>query len=110
MCGMTALPPWTLPQLEQYVDIALEVMAKEGVVGGDASGIPSVVRRPTEQAQDGTIRIKVDADLSPVRFSGLPLTIRTRGNGPVDWRLGEIPLAVIPTHWTPEEAGEAISQ
>lgn len=33
---MTDLPPWTLPQFEQYVDIALEAMAKHGAVRADA--------------------------------------------------------------------------
>lgn len=107
---MTALPPWTLPQFEQYVEIALETMAKEGVVRADAGGKPLWERRGIRQGDDGSLSFELSADLSAI---GLPSAVRmaatTQPGGNVAWSLGGKPVVTIPGEWTPEEAGEGIT-
>jgi hypothetical protein len=108
---MTDLPPWTLPQFEEYVDIALESMAKQGAVRADANGQPICKRRPAGQTEDGTLWVAITADLSASGLpSEVPITASTHGSGPVVWSLGNVPIATIPSEWMPEEAGEAIGQ
>jgi hypothetical protein len=82
------LPPWTLPQLEQYVEIALETMAKHRAVTADADGNPVWERGKAAQAEDGTLRVELAADLAASGLpSAVPITVSTRGAGPVRWSL-----------------------
>jgi hypothetical protein len=108
---MTDLPPWTLPQLERYVEIAIETMAKHGAVSADADGNPIWERGKAARAEDGTLRVELAADLSASGLpSVVPITASTQGAGPVRWSMGGVTIATIPGEWMPEEAGEAIGK
>lgn len=108
---MTDLPHWTLPQLEQYVEIALETMAKEGVVSLDTSGQRAWDERRAWQAADGSLHIEFAADLSVIGLPAVvPMAAVTQPDGRVRWSLGGQLIAMISGDWMPEEAGEAIGR
>jgi hypothetical protein len=108
---MTNLPPWTLAQFEQYVDIALETMAKHRVVSVDAHGNPIWQRGKAVQADDGSLKVELTANFSKSGLpASVPITASTQGAGPVTWSMGGVPIATIPGEWMPEEAGEAIGK
>jgi hypothetical protein len=106
---MTNLPPWTLPLLETYVEIALSKMGESRDVMTDAAGQPDFTIRKAGRTAEGRCRIDLVADLSGIGMpTNAPLSIIAEPNGPVSWFLGDMLIAALPGDWMPEEAGEAL--
>lgn len=106
---MTDLPPWTLPQLDTYVRIALSRMAENRDVRTDAAGQPIFKIRQAGGMAGGKLRIDLEADLSGIGMpTNAPLTVIAEPNGPVSWFLGKTLIAALPGDWMPEEAGDAL--
>ena len=104
-------PPWNQTQFEQYVTIALHAMARGGVVAVDPSGQPSYRPQPTTRTVEGSLRIEMTAVLSAMGLSStVPVSATTQANGSVTWMLNCVPIRTIPAEWTPEEAGEGLSE
>ena len=107
---MIDLPPWTLPQLDLYVQIALSRMADGRGVRTDAAGEP-IFRRHRAGGVGGRLRIDLEADLSGIGMpADAPLTVVAEPSGPVSWFLGGTLIAALPGRLTPEEAGEDLDE
>src|SRR5690349_4850349 len=100
---MIARPFWTLQFLEQYVEIALETMAKAGLVRADAEGQPLCEGKRAWRADDGSACVELMADLSVMGLTAaVPITVTTFGDESVIWKLGSVPMATISADWMPE--------
>jgi hypothetical protein len=106
---MTTIPPWTPPQLDTYVRIALSRMADNRDVMTDSSGQPIFQIFGCDERPDGSLRIDLKADLSGIGMpTNAPLRVIAEPNGPVSWFLGKTLIAALPGDWMPEEAGDAL--
>lgn len=101
--------PWTLPELDAYVESVMRALADNRDIVADARGEPRYEVTVAGRLPSGNLRIDIEADGSAIGMpTNTPLVvISSPDTSLLSWFMGDVLIASTPKGWEPKYVADA---